>query len=524
MTLELHSFNTNQPIGFDNLPAHVKQAGYTTNEVEAGILHIGPGGFWAAHMAAYIHDYMELTEDKSWGFVVASLRSRGTITALRSANFRMILIEREENERCASVINPIVDAIYAPEDPLSLVDTIANQNIRIVSMTLTNKGYCVLDECGTLDVIHPDIVHDLEYIHGKGLTDAPRAVYWYLKCGIEKRMKEAEMSGIPRPLTIMSLDNVPENTKSLKTAFLQYIEASTESYHALFRWIEDNVDFLTTLVDRITPQVSKTFRKEAAEFLSFEPEVVIGTEKFRQLVVEQGRFTVPDWHSVGVETVSDISTLWELKFLGLNAAHQVPAMVGLRLGATLIHEAVLIPEIGALLELFHCELGIILGDDLLAEYAPKIQRRFKDSAPMDTIRRVGARGTSKASERVAYAIERALALTDGQVVLKAATFVFACWMLNLGCTDELGNAFEQDDSEQIKLISIHQDLLAWTRSSDRSPRRLASLLRAIGEICSINRFVVMAGKTSFVNELSWALSELTTGDTKAAINNLLARV
>ena len=142
---------------------------------------------------------------------------------------------------------------------------------------------------------------------------------------------------------------------------------------------------------------------------------------------------------------------------------------------------------------------------------------------MDTIRRVGARGTSKASERIAYAVERGLSQTDGEVVLKAPTFVFACWLLNLGCTDELGNAFHQDDVELAKLGTVYQDVLAWTRG-DRDLHGLAHHLRTIGEIVRDDRFVLMAGKHGFVEELAWALTELTTVDTKTAVNNLRKRV
>lgn len=513
------------PLGYDNLPSHVAAAGYDRAKVKRGIVHVGPGGFWSAHMAAYIHDYMAKSGDLSWGFVVASLRSPGTINALRASDHRFVLVEREEQERQASVVAPVVESIFAPENPMALVDAIADGDIKIVSMTITNKGYYCTDAYGTLDASHHDIVHDLDFtVEGGADGDAPRTVHWYLKAGIEKRMQEALASGVARPLTVLSLDNVPQNSRSLKAAFIHYVEASSDDSDALVQWIDENVDFLTTLVDRITPEVNAQFRKDMAEYLGFDAGVVIGTEKFRQLVVERGRFQMPAWESVGVEVVENIGSYWELKFLGLNAAHQVPAMVGPRLGATYIHEAVLIPELGWLLEEFHRELGVILGDDLMSVYGPKIQKRFKDSAPMDTILRVGARGTSKASERIAYAVERALTITEGEKVLKAPTFVFACWLLNLGNTDELGNTFSQSDVEQPKLVGVHQEVLAWTRSENRDLHGLAHHLRQIGEIVRDDRFVTMAGKSGFLAELAWALNELTSGNTKSAINNLRKRV
>ena len=272
---------------------------------------------------------MRQTGDLSWGITVASLRSPGTINALRAADNRYVLVEREEQERQASVLTPIVASLFAPENPMAVVDCIASAGTKIVSMTITNKGYYVTDARGTLDASHHDIVHDLEFEienHAEGV--APRTVYWYLKAGIEKRMAESLTSGVNRPLTVLSLDNVPQNSASLQAAFLQYIEASTEHPHALLAWVVDNVDFLTTLVDRITPEVTAQFRKDTAAYLGFDAGVVVGTEKFRQLVVESGRFPVPAWETVGVEVVENIGSYWELKFLGLNAAHQVPAMVG----------------------------------------------------------------------------------------------------------------------------------------------------------------------------------------------------
>ncbi len=86
MTASNNSKTNVETLGFDNLPSHVKPAGYDRSQVTPGIVHIGPGGFWSAHMAAYVHDYMAQSGDLSWGFVVASLRSPGTINALRAAD------------------------------------------------------------------------------------------------------------------------------------------------------------------------------------------------------------------------------------------------------------------------------------------------------------------------------------------------------------------------------------------------------------------------------------------------------
>lgn len=517
--------------GFSNLPAHVKPAGYKFNDNrDASIVHIGPGGFFMAHFAHFVHDYMAATGDLNWNITVASLRSPGTITGLRKQDNQYVLVEREGTERKASVLSPITGTIFAPDAPRQLVDAIANDSTKIVSMTITNKGYYLADAAAALDYSHHDIIADLELevsaTEGEG-KKTPKTVYWYLLNGLLKRFANG---GVCEPVTVLSLDNVPENSKSLKKGLLQFIEASGQSEFStngvretLLAQVEANVDFLTTLVDRITPEVTAAFRKETAELVQFDSDVVVGTEVFRQLVVEKGRFELPDWEQVGVEMVDDCSSWWELKFLGLNAAHQVPAIVGQRLGDIYVHEAMADEGIAALTEAFHNDLGVILGEERMAKYGAKIRVRFSDSAPMDTLRRVGARGTSKASERILFAVERAYKLTDGKQVLKAPTFVAACWLLNLGNTDEFGHSFQQDDVEQPKLGDVYQQVLNWTRSEDPQTQELAHILRKIGETVRDNRFVQMAGVDAFVQELAWALTTIAREGTKKAIAALLAR-
>jgi mannitol-1-phosphate/altronate dehydrogenase len=179
--------------------------------------------------------------------------------------------------------------------------------------------------------------------------------------------------------------------------------------------------------------------------------------------------------------------------------------------------------IAALTELFHKDLGVILGEERMAKYGAKIRTRFADSAPMDTLRRVGARGTSKASERILFAVERAHKLSDGKRILKAPTFVAACWLLNLGNTDEFGHHFQQDDVELPKLTEVYQAVLNLTRSAEPQAHELAHILRKTGESVRDNRFVQMAGVDAFVQELLWALTNITKFGTSTAIAFLLAR-
>ncbi|MGT0009870.1 hypothetical protein ACVNNF_30620, partial [Pseudomonas aeruginosa] len=151
------------------------------------------------------------------GITVASLRSPGTITGLRKQDNLYVLVEREEDTRKAAVLAPIVGSIFAPDAPASLAKLISDKSTKIVTMTITNKGYYLADAKGNLDLSHHDIVGDLELeiseVEGEN-KKTPRTVYWYLLNGLIQRLASNE------PLTIISLDNVPENSKSLKSGLL----------------------------------------------------------------------------------------------------------------------------------------------------------------------------------------------------------------------------------------------------------------------------------------------------------------
>ena len=245
---------------------HVVVPGYDPETVKEGIVHFGPGNFMKAHLASYINQVLE--NDPHWGIVVVS-RTAGSVSGLRKQDGLYALVEREGANRTVSVLAPIVRAIASQDDPADVINTIANPNTRMVTMTISNKGYYLVNT-DNLDVENADVAHDLSG------SDSPKTIYGFLAAALVKRRAE---SG--KPIVIMSLDNVEQNGKTLKKAFLQFIE---RTHPDLLAWITDHVDFPVTLVDRITPESDDEFRTEARQLLGFESNVVVGTERFRQLV------------------------------------------------------------------------------------------------------------------------------------------------------------------------------------------------------------------------------------------------
>lgn len=497
-----------------NLPTGLRAPEYDPASVTPGVLHIGPGNFFLAHMASFLQDV--LRTDPTWGVVVASLRTSGMVTALTKQDNLYVLVERHNDKRTATVMAPIVESLFAPDDPAAVVGYIADPRIRIVSMTISNAGYCL--KSGSLDLTNEDVLHDL------GLPEQPKTIYGYIAKGLIERRKAGH------PLVIMSLDNVERNSLSLKTAVLQFL---TQIDAELAAWTEENVDFPVTLVDRITPEVTDKFRHETRDALGFRSTVVVGTEVYRELVVEKVRFPMPAWGACGVKTVeaSTSGSHWMRKFFCLNAGHQVPGIAGVRMGTTYVYEAMAHPSIARLLERYHAELlsSIITGDDPdgLAEYCAKIRGRFADPAMDDTVARVVARTTSKVSERLLAGLE--LGLKANGKLMTVPTLITAIWLHNLGGENEFGEHITAQDTEAPKLQEVHRDVIAWVHTHEDDfdcidcGQAVKDFLIRISEGIREPRFARLAQNDAFVQLLGWSLVAIHQQGIEQAIESLLAR-
>jgi fructuronate reductase len=494
-------------------PKHVTAPRYDRSALKPGVFHIGPSNFFLAHLACILDD-VAAAGDLNWGVKVASLRKVDTIKSLREQDGLYVLIEREGNEREAKILAPIVDCMFAPEDPQGMVAAMADPQIRMWTMTITPVGYH-RDENGDLKLAHADVVHDLNLTEG----EAPSTVYWYLTEALLQRRELQTQAAKPLKtgdfcLTIASFDNITKNSQCLYHMLLQYVRAAGHS--DLVEWIQQHVAFPVTLVDRITPEVTAKFRKEAAKYLGFDSTVVIGSEMYRDLGIEISPFETPSWPD-DVKVVEDCADLAAAKFFYLNAAHTVPAMVGARVGEEFIHDAMQRESLSALVSLFHEEIETFLPAD--ASYKAKIKRRFADPAPQDTTRRVGRNGTDKASNRLMAAIERAMRVN--QYVPKAPTFVVACWLLNLGGKDELGQVIHLDDPDAEKLDAEQLAVCAWSVEANPQAPDLAAILRNIGASTGDDRFVRMAKVETFVQQLRWSLLAITRLGAEEALKSLL---
>lgn len=499
-----------------HLPGNCSGPCYDRSSVKAGIANIGTSNFALAHLGKIIDRV--LPHDPNWGIIGCSIRTPEMIESLRRQDGLYVVVERENGSREASVVGSVVGTLFGPDDPNQIVQTLANPEIKLVTMTVTNKGYHT-DAKGKLDEKHRDIQHDRNLKEG----ETPKTIYWYLWRGL------AERRATGAPVTIISLDNVPLNSTLLKRALIKFISLVDRG---LVSWVKKNVAFPCTTVDRITPTVHESFRQETADQVGFYSDVVIGTERFWQLCIERSPFPMPPWEQAGVQTVDDVAASWGLKFFDLNAVHALIAIVGQRIGLSHVHEAMQVPEIARLVERAHEEFSLFLGQSSL-QPAAKYRARFSDSDIVDPLRRVGARTTSKVSERLLAALERVR--TSSGTLAYAPVFTTACWLLNLDNKDEHGQLIDYDDSQAEAIVDLGMIAANWARFRSAKDTDVTSLpapkdctilkeaVRQIGTTLKDQRFVRLSRDQEFIQELGWALIALTRLGGIAAINALLER-
>jgi len=426
-----------------------------------------------------------------------------------------VVVKHEDGVQTARVVGSIVDSLYANGNPEGIIDAVADQSFSLITFTITAAGYYKTPD-GNLDTTKEDINNDLSNPH------TPMTIYPYLVRGLEKRAKTHG-----QPVVLMSLDNMEANSATLRQLLLQFIQLTQPGLKA---WVEKNVSFPVTLVDRITPDVSADFRIEAQNLLGgMKPPMLVRTEGYKELVVERTALTIP-WDKVGVKVVDDCGPHWQRKFYALNAAHQVVAIPALRLGIRYIHEAMQRAPIAQLLDVAHHEYQSFLGDSItvLEPYMEKVRSRFSDASNPDTASRVAARTTEKVSDRLAAAILRGLEAT-GQVA-SAGTFVIAVWALNLGGHDEFGQGIDCRDDAAGMLGDLHRRFLDYARIVARKGNDLApfdalkSILLDVAHRLSDNRFARLAGVESFVRRLSLALGQIESLGLEDAVDPYLHAV
>jgi fructuronate reductase len=385
---------------------------YDRGATRVGIVHIGPGAFHRAHQAFYVDTLLH--SDKRWAISALSLKSTGLRDALGSQHGLYTLVELGAAPR-ARVIGAIREMLVGATDTEAAFARLASRDTRIVSLTVTEKGYC-LDAKNLLDLANPDIAHDLAE------TGKPRSTIGWLVEALRRR----RASGVP-PFAVLSCDNLPDNGFVLHRALVAYARVIDAD---LARWIEAEVVCPRTMVDSITPATDDALRKRALELTGMLDEWPIQREPFTQWVVEDlPVMRDADWASVGVTLAKDVSVFDRAKLRLLNGPHSTLAYLGLLRGHESVADAMRDEQLAQFVELLMTEdlamsLGATQGLDV-GHYISAVLARFRNPGIRHLLSQIAWDGSKKLPVRIVVTLGEAL--RSGRPIHRLAMPI-AAWM------------------------------------------------------------------------------------------------
>jgi mannitol 2-dehydrogenase len=428
MKLNKHNLNRLAPEVI--LPA------YTLSDTRQGIAHIGVGGFHRAHQAYYTDALMNAGEGLDWAICGVGLRAedRRARDDLKEQDYLFTLFELGDTDDTeVRVIGAIRDMLLAEDGAQALIDKLASPEIRIVSLTITEGGYCIDDSTGEFMAQLPQIQHDLAH------PNTPKTVFGFLCAALAKRRAAATPA-----FTLMSCDNLPHNGSVTRKALLAFAALRDVD---LRDWIASNVSFPNAMVDRITPMTSTEHKLQLHDKHAIDDAWPVVCEPFVQWVLEDkfvnGR---PAWEKVGVQFTDDVTPYEEMKIKLLNGSHLALTYLGFLKGYRFVHETMNDPLFVRYMRAYMDldvtpQLSPVPGIDL-TEYKNTLEARFSNQAIADQLERVCSDGSSKFPKFTVPTINRLIA--DGQETKRAA-LVVAAWALYLKGVDENGQTYSIPD-------------------------------------------------------------------------------
>lgn len=410
----------------------------------AGIVHLGVGAFFRAHGAIYIAEAMAASGG-DWGITGVSLQSPGTRDKLRPQGWAYTALELGPDGEKPQVVSVLRDVLVAPEDPQTVLDAMAAPNVKIVSLTVTEKGYCHEPSTGRLNRDHPDIRHDLA-------QPLPKSAPGFLVRALAAR----RAAGLA-PFTVLCCDNLPENGHVVKGVVLELAGLIDPSLAA---WIKAKGAFPSTMVDRIVPATTPADLDRLEALTGWRDEAPVMHEPFRQWVVED-RFVGgarPDLGATNAQLVEDVTPFEHMKLRMLNGTHSALAYLGYLAGHETISETVADPILSAFVRnLWRAEIIPALtsppGVDLPA-YADALYDRYANPSIRHRTWQIAMDGSQKLPQRILGTIAESRAA--GRAV-PGLTLAVAAWMRYASGRDERGQPIEVKDPLAARLAGLWRE-------------------------------------------------------------------
>lgn len=482
-------------VALDRLPQGVAAPGYDRAKLSPGIVHIGVGNFHRAHQAVYLDDLFATGRDHDWALIGAGVREADVDmrAKLAAQDWLTTVVEQEADKSTVRVTGPMVNFVR-PFDVAAMLDALSRPAIRIVSLTVTEGGYCIDPATQRFDPNHPEIAYDAAHF------DAPKSAFGLIAAGLKRR----RAAGVA-PFTVMSCDNIPGNGHVCENAVAGLAELADPELAA---WIRKTVAFPNSMVDRITPATSDRERTILAERYGVEDNWPVFCEEFRQWVIED-RFPAgrPALETVGATFVADVAPYELMKIRILNGGHAAIAYPAGLLDIHFVHEALQDSQIAAFLEALETReiLPVVPPPPgvSLEAYRLKVAERFANPKIGDTIARLCLDGSNRQPKFILPSALDRLKAGQGFAGLALAS---ALWCRYCYGESDSGKIIPPNDPSWDRLQQA-------ARSARADPRAFLAMRDIFGELADAPAYV-----TAFSN----ALAKLWSQGVRATLDDYLA--
>lgn len=401
------------------LPAAVIRAN-NRNYGAGSIVHFGVGGFHRSHQAYAMQQLIQkdpasaawnicgvciMPQDKAF---VESMRKQGLLYTLRIA-------ATGEAEK-VMVMDVITELLFGPEEAEKVIGKIAADTTTLISFTITEGGYNIDEATGAFNTAHPAIQHDLQE------NNRPVTVFGYLARGLKKR---SQLHG--QPLTLLSCDNIQGNGDILKSSLYSFIKLYDP---ALISYLDENILFPNSMVDRITPVTQPADRAGLLSQYGYQDDCLVVCEPFFQWVIEDHTASgFPPLGEAGADLVQDVAAYERMKLRFLNGGHSLTGLIGKAMSHNYIHDAIADKEISALFDQYHVKevqpgLEPLKGVDY-SRYSSQVKHRFGNAMINDSTDRIISGSTAKIPKFVLPVISAQLA--NGATPVAGALIIAAWW-------------------------------------------------------------------------------------------------
>jgi fructuronate reductase/mannitol 2-dehydrogenase len=431
----------------------IETPAYDRTALRPGIVHIGVGGFHRSHQAVYLDRLAGAGVSRAWGIVGIGMRSGGARAELLRQNCLYSVLERSPDGDRARVVGSILDYLFAPGEPGRTLAALTSAETKVVSLTVTGDGYGV---------------------------DAPLPRF------LAEALRLRREAGVP-PFTVLSCDNLPDNGPTARQAVIAYARLRNEERFA--DWVETEVAFPATVVDRITPVTNAEHRRLLEREYGIRDRAPIVCEDFAQWIVEDdfcaGR---PPLEEVGVQFVADVRPYELLKKRLLNGTHSALGYLGHLCGHDRIDEALADPLQCRFADSLMGEVAPLLPEVLgleVEEYRRTLLTRFGNPRIGDRLRRLCGRGSTKMPAYLLPSLEEAV---EGGCRHEVLTLALAAWVRYLTGVDFAGRSIDVVDARWEELKPLAQAACV-------DPRPLLEVRDVFGSLADDEPFVARLTRT-----------------------------